>query len=122
VVANQNLSRVAAVSPDVLATLLANVATLVSFRPGAADAAALAAQFQPLGAADLLSLPAFGCCWRLAAGAGERRLVTARTLPPAPPVRGPQEVTRLVGELRTRVPCRPLRLDPPGAGDAGEEW
>ena len=53
VVANQNLSRLHAVGPDVLSTLLANVGTLVAFRTGAADAEYLAPMFDPFDAADL---------------------------------------------------------------------
>ena len=47
VVANQNLSRIRAVSPDILATLLANAGTVVTFRTAPGDAEVLAPLMAP---------------------------------------------------------------------------
>jgi hypothetical protein len=53
----------------VLSTLLNNVATLATFRPGADDAV-LAAHVSPVSAAGLIVLPPRTCCWRLAVDQG----------------------------------------------------
>jgi hypothetical protein len=111
VVANQNLSRVAAISPDVLSTLLANVATLACLRPGASDVAALATQLAPLTPAELLGLPGRGVVWRGAGGGQARTLHLGTALPPLPPQRGDAELAALLGSLRAGVPGRPLLLD-----------
>lgn len=99
VVANQNLSRLAAVSPDVLSTLLANVATLVSFRTGPADAEVLAPYFPPFAADDLTALAPYECYWRFPAPAGPA-VVSARTRPLPGVVRDDAEVNRFAARLR----------------------
>lgn len=107
VVANQNLSRVGAVSTDVLATLLANAATLVALRTSPVDAETVAPYFTPFDATDLMAQKPFHGYWRLPGRHNETGTVTAaRSLPPTPPVRSPDEVTALLPALR--LPGRPL--------------
>jgi RecA/RadA recombinase len=97
VVANQNLSRVRAVSPDVLDTLLANVATLVTFRAAPGDADTLAPFLAPFDANDIAALAPYECYWRVPTAAGPRP-VAARTRRPSEPLR--DGVDSLAGALR----------------------
>ena len=99
VVANQNLSRVEAVSPDVLATLLANVSTLVSFRTGPADAEVLAPLMSPFDAEDLAALAPYECYWRVPAAVGPV-VVSARTRALPSPVRDESGIADLARRLR----------------------
>ncbi|HVF05279.1 MAG TPA: DUF87 domain-containing protein [Frankiaceae bacterium] len=99
VVANQNLSRVHAVSPDVLETLLANVATLVTFRTAPGDAEVLAPFLAPFDADDLLTLAPHECYWRIPTAVGPRP-VAARTAPLPPALRAGDDLDRLVARLR----------------------
>jgi hypothetical protein len=112
VVANQNLSRVAALGEDVLQTLLANVDTLLVFRPGATDARVVAPSLAPVRVEELLRLPRFECVLRSGTD-----VVTAATLSPDPPRRTADR------ELfaRLRVCGRPLQLPPP-APDRCTDW
>jgi RecA/RadA recombinase len=107
VVANQNLSRVRAVSPDVLETLLANVATLVTFRAAPGDADTLAPFLAPFDANDIAALAPYECYWRVPTAAGPRP-VAARTRPLSQPVRDGVDVDSLAGALR--VAGRGMRL------------
>jgi hypothetical protein len=99
VVANQNLSRVAAVSPDVLTTLLANVATLVSFRTSPGDAEVLAPYMAPFDAADLTALAPYESYWRVPTLRGPEA-VAARTHGLGPALRDDDKVTALAARLR----------------------
>lgn len=115
VLANQNLSRVHAVSPDVLATLLANTGTLVAFRTGPADADTLAPLLAPFDAADLAALAPYECYWRVPTPAGPRT-AAARTTPPSAPVRDENGLRALSAALR--VPGRPVTAPGPVPGSA----
>jgi molybdopterin-guanine dinucleotide biosynthesis protein len=108
VVANQNLSRLHAVGPDVLSTLLANVGTLVAFRTGSADAEYLAPLFDPFDAADLRVQAAHECYWRLTLDGTPQPVVSARSLPPATPARVGVELDRFAEAVR--LAGRPLVL------------
>ena len=119
VAANQNLSRVHAVSPDVLETLLANVATLVSFRAAPGDADVLAPYIAPFDADDIAALAPYECYWRLPTGAGPRA-VAARTTPPPAPLRSDAEVAEVARRLR--LPGRPMQATSSGAEVPGGEW
>jgi hypothetical protein len=99
VVANQNLSRVQAVSADVLDTLLANVATLVTFRAAPGDAAVLAPFLAPFDADDIAALAPYECYWRVPTDAGPRP-VAARTRALGQPARGADAVSALARTLR----------------------
>jgi energy-coupling factor transporter ATP-binding protein EcfA2 len=114
VVANQNLSRVRSVSPDVLATLLANAGTIVTFRTAPGDADVLAPMMAPFTADDLVTLAPYECYWRIPDEAGPQ-VVSARTRPLLPPVRSDDEAAALAA--RVRVPGRPLMHAEPRA-----EW
>ncbi|HVB27795.1 MAG TPA: type IV secretion system DNA-binding domain-containing protein [Mycobacteriales bacterium] len=105
VVANQNLSRVRAVDPEVLETLLANVGTLTVFATAPGDAVRLAPFVAPLDAADLGTQAPFECTWRLPGPDGPQ-VVTARTRALGPPLRSEAETTTLAAALRLRG--RPL--------------
>jgi hypothetical protein len=108
VVANQNLSRLHAVGPDVLSTLMANVGSTVAFRTGAADAEYLAPLFDPFDAADLRAQAAYECYWRLTVNGTPEPVVSARALPPATPLRAGTELARFTDVAR--LPGRPLVL------------
>ena len=108
VVANQNLSRLHAVGPDVLSTLLANVGTLVAFRTGAADAEYLAPMFDPFDAADLRAQAAYECYWRLTTNGTPQPVTSARSLTPPDPIRDADALRRFTNNVR--VPGRPLHL------------
>jgi len=108
VVANQNLSRLHTVGPDVLSTLLANVGTLIAFRTGSADAEYLAPLFDPFDAADLRAQAAHECYWRLTLDGTPQPVVSARSLPPATPARAGVELDRFAGAVR--IAGRPLVL------------
>jgi hypothetical protein len=99
VVANQNLSRVYAVSPDVLATLLANAGTLVTFRTAPGDAEVLAPFMAPFDAADLAALAPYECYWRVPTAAGPRP-VAARTRALGERSRTDDEIGALWARLR----------------------
>ena len=99
VVANQNLSRVNAVSPDVLETLLANVGTLVSFRCAPNDADVLAPYFPPFDVDDLTALAPYECYWRFPGPAGPS-VVSARTRPLAPPMRSSSALAAFAASVR----------------------
>jgi hypothetical protein len=117
VVANQNLSRLHAVGPDVLSTLLANVGTLVAFRTGSADAEYLAPTFDPFDAADLRAQAAYECYWRLMTNGTPQPVTSARSLPPPAAVRDGEALRRFTE--RVRLPGRPLHLahaNDPGGG------
>lgn len=101
VVANQNLSRVRAVSADVLSTLLANAGTLVTFRTAPVDATVLAPYFPPFDADDLTVLAPYECYWRMPAPTGPA-VVSARTRPLNPPVRTNAQAAQLAAALRVR--------------------
>lgn len=116
VVANQNLSRLHAVGPDVLSTLLANVGTLVAFRTGTADAEYLAPMFDPFDAADLRGQGAYECYWRLTTNNTPQPVTSARSLPPPEAIRGGDTLRRF--SEGARLPGRPLRL---GAASAPED-
>lgn len=106
VVANQNLSRIHAVSHDVLSTLLANVSTLVTFRTSPSDADVLAPMLPPFEPADLVLLDAYECYWRAPVAGRAPHTVSARTLPLPPPIRTDEDVDRLAARVRVRG--RPL--------------
>jgi hypothetical protein len=106
VVANQNLSRLHAVGPDVLSTLLANVGTLVAFRTGTADAEYLAPMFDPFAAADLRGQAAYECYWRLTTNNTPQPVTSARSLPPPGAIRDGDALSRFVNGAR--LPGRPL--------------
>ncbi|MDQ1700289.1 MAG: hypothetical protein QOG34_2152, partial [Frankiaceae bacterium] len=107
VVANQNLSRLHAVGPDVLSTLLANVGTLVAFRTGTADAEYLAPMFDPFDAADLRGQAAYECYWRLTTNNTPQPVTSARSLPPPKPIRDGDALRRFAE--RARLCGQPLR-------------
>jgi hypothetical protein len=113
VVANQNLSRVRSISPDVLATLLANAGTVVTFRTAPGDAEVLAPMMTPFTADDLAALAPYECYWRIPSAAGPQ-VVSARTRPLPRPVRTNDEATVLA--TRLRVAGRPLTSREPPAG------
>jgi hypothetical protein len=108
VVANQNLSRLHAVGPDVLSTLLANVGTLVAFRTGTADAEYLAPMFDPFDAADLRGQAAYECYWRLTTDNTPQPVTSARSLPPPNAIRAGYALCRFAEGAR--LPGRPLHL------------
>ena len=99
VVANQNLSRVHAVSPDVLSTLLANVGTLVTFRAAPGDAETLAPFLAPFDAEDIAALAPYECYWRVPTAVGPRP-VAARTRALSEPVRRGPDMASLASNLR----------------------
>ncbi|MDX6287682.1 MAG: hypothetical protein QOG53_3167 [Frankiales bacterium] len=99
VVANQNLSRVHAISPDVLTTLLANVGTLVTFRTAPGDALVLEPFLTPFNADDLAALAPYECYWRIPTVDGPR-VTAARTRPLDEPKRSNDEIRRLAAKLR----------------------
>jgi molybdopterin-guanine dinucleotide biosynthesis protein len=115
VVANQNLSRLHAVGADVLSTLLANVGTLVAFRTGSADAEYLAPLFDPFDADDLRAQAAHECYWHLTVDGTPQPVVSARSLPPAPPCRSGDDLDRFAAYAR--LPGRPLVLATPVLGE-----
>jgi len=79
--------------------LLANVATLLSFRTGATEAARVAAELPGLTALDLQSLGAFEVAARVGVGVGaESVVVTGRTEPLPPPTGQAERVRRLSAE------------------------
>lgn len=79
--------------------LLANVATLLSFRTGATEAARVAAELPGLTALDLQSLGAFEVAARVGVGVGaESAVVTGRTEPLPPPTGQAERVRRLSAE------------------------
>jgi hypothetical protein len=128
VVANQNLSRLRALNPDVLATLLANAATIGAFRLGPADAAVMAPMLAPYDAEDLMALAPYECYWRLPGPGGAIHTAATRTLPLPDPVRGDERAADLAA--RIRLAGRPLDLSrsattgtagPPSGGAAGVE-
>jgi len=106
VVANQNLSRLHAVGPDVLSTLLANVGTLVAFRTGTADAEYLAPMFDPFDAADLRGQAAYECYWRLTTNNTPQPVTSARSLAPPNAIRDGDALHRFAE--RARLPGQPL--------------
>jgi energy-coupling factor transporter ATP-binding protein EcfA2 len=113
VVANQNLSRVRSMSPDVLSTLLANAGTVVTFRTAPGDAEVLAPMMAPFTADDLVSLAPYECYWRVPADQGPH-VVSARTRPLPSPRRSEDDIAALTA--RIRVPGRALvRPEPPAA-------
>ena len=66
-----------------LAAVLGNAGTVVSFRLGAQDAEALAPEFAPeFSASDLAGLPNYHVCLKLMIDGGVSRPFSARTLPP----------------------------------------
>jgi DNA helicase HerA-like ATPase len=115
VVANQNLSRIRSVSPDVLATLLANAGTVVTFRTAPGDAETLAPLMAPFTPEDLVSLAPYECYWRVPSATGPQ-VVSARTRPLPPPVRSEDELQALASRLR--VPGVPL--SPQAAPDGSD--
>ena len=108
VVANQNLSRLHAVGPDVLSTLLANVGTLAAFRTGSADADYLAPLLPPFDADDLRAQAAHECYWRITRDGTPQPVVSARSLPPATALRSGHDADRLADDVR--LPGRPIQL------------
>jgi hypothetical protein len=99
VVANQNLSRIREISPDLLETLLANVATLVAFRTAPADADALAPYVSPYEPADLTALAPGETYWRTPGRRGPH--TTAAGIPPlGRPLWTTQEIAVLARRLR----------------------
>jgi hypothetical protein len=122
VVANQNLSRIQAISPDLLATLLANVATLVAFRTAPGDARTLAPFLPPYEPADLTSLAPGHTYWRTPGPAGPHTTAAA-TPPPGPALREHAQVTELRRALRP--PGRAMALrdnhDTPPRGES-QPW
>ena len=116
VVANQNLSRIRSINPDVLTTLLANAATLVTFRTAPGDAEVLAPFLAPFDLDDLLSLAPYECYWRVPAPSGPQ-VISARTRALPDPVRTETDATALA--TRLRLPGQPLRVpQPPAAWEA----
>lgn len=101
VVANQNLSRVRAVSPDVLTTLLANAGTLVTFRTAPGDAEVLAPFMVPFDSTDLTALAPYECYWRTPTPLGPQ-VTSARTRALPPPLRDDAEIQQLSSRLRIR--------------------
>lgn len=86
----QSLARL----PDSLrAALLANVASLVSFRAGADDAARLARELPGLSAADVQGLGRFEVAARAGTGIGSSVAVMTGRTEPLPPVTG--QATRI---------------------------
>jgi hypothetical protein len=114
VVANQNLSRLHAVGPDVLSTLLANVGTLIAFRTGAADAEYLAPMFAPFDAADLRAQAAYECYWRLTTDSTPQPVTSARSQPPPNAIRHGDALRGFT--RRVRVSGQPLCLERPSLG------
>lgn len=110
VVANQNLSRIRAVSPDILATLLANAGTVVTFRTAPGDAEVLAPLMAPFTADDLVALAPYECYWRTPAPAGPQ-VVSARTRALPDPIRDDDQIRELASQLR--VPGRSLAVPQP---------
>jgi hypothetical protein len=124
VVANQNLSRINALSPDLLETLLANVATLIAFRTAPDDAETLAPYLPPYEPADLTALAPGHSYWRTPGPAGPHTTAAA-TPPPKPPLRDGEAVTALAARLRP--PGRPLdhdgrQADADGPKAGGQPW
>jgi hypothetical protein len=121
VVANQNLSRIEALSRDLLSTLLANVGTLVSFRTAPGDARVLAPYVAPFDAEDLTALAPFESYWRTPGPCGPQ-VIAAATRAPGPALRSDAEIEELARRLR--VPGRPLIVDRPSLAPvpAGGDW
>lgn len=69
-------------------SLLSNVSTLVSFRAGAAESAAISKELVGLTAQDLQSLPPFHVAARVAAGSGSGSVVVTGTTEPLGPPTG----------------------------------
>jgi len=110
VVANQNLSRIRTVAPDILSTLLANAGTVVTFRTAPGDAEVLAPLMSPFDAEDLVHLAPYECYWRVPTPAGPQ-VVSARTRNLPPPVRTDSDITAL--SARLRIPGRAIVLAQP---------
>jgi len=110
VVANQNLSRIRTVAPDILSTLLANAGTVVTFRTAPGDAEVLAPLMSPFDAEDLVPLAPYECYWRVPTPAGPQ-VVSARTRNLPPPVRTDSDITAL--SARLRIPGRAIVLAQP---------
>jgi hypothetical protein len=77
-------------------SLLGNVATLISFRAAADDAARLARELPGLDARDLMALGAFEVAARVASGAGSAVTVVTGHTEPLP------ELTGIAAEIRER--------------------
>jgi hypothetical protein len=121
VVANQNLSRLRALNPDVLSTLLANAATLGAFRLGPADANVIAPMLDPYDADDLTALAPYECYWRLPGPGGAIHTAATRTLPLPDSIRDNDEAADLAGRIRLGGRALELRRTAPtGAGSAAE--
>jgi hypothetical protein len=118
VVANQNLSRIQALSPDLLSTLLANVSTLVTFRTAPGDARVLAPYMAPFDAADLSALAGHDCYWR-STGLSGPQVTAAHSRPPLQALRDDAHVAALA--VRRRLPGRPLRVAQAPIGPA-DDW
>ena len=81
VLANQHLSQL---DPDIRDAVMGNVGTLVCFRVGAADAAYLAKELDPVfSATDLISLPQFAVYLKLMIDGEPSRPFSASTISPS---------------------------------------
>ena len=88
-------------------SLLGNVATLISFRAAADDAARLARELPGLDARDLMSLGAFEVAARVASGPGSAVTVVTGHTEPLP------EPTGIAAEIRERSACTYAPATPP---------
>jgi hypothetical protein len=78
ILAHQHLSQL---DPDIRDAVFGNAGTIVSFRVGAADAAYLAREFEPVfSAADLIGLPRYAVYLRLLVHGEPSRPFSANTL------------------------------------------
>jgi hypothetical protein len=87
---------VSQLSPELRNAAMANSSTLVAFRQNAhADAKLLSAQFTNVSSEALQHLGQYEVMMRLGLGPGDvTGPVSARTLPPSPPISDPEEVRR----------------------------
>jgi hypothetical protein len=119
-VATQSLARV---NERTRLSLMANAATLVSFRAPAEESARIARALYPLTATEVQSLGRFEVAARVASGAGSAGvLVTGRTEPLPAPIPGAADAFRSMSALRygaRPAPPNPKPAPPSVEGDIG---
>jgi hypothetical protein len=116
-VAVQTLGRV---PEPTRSAILGNLATLISFRAGAAEAPTIARELPGISPDDLMALGRFEVAARVGTGAGSAvSVVTGRT-EPLPPVTGQAAAIRdRSARVYGSAPSGPS-TEPPSAGDSGD--